>query len=221
MPKAVMTLSRINKRTDALTKIELLVIVASIAALICLVMPALIRAQQRAKSICCNCNLKQISLAFRLWENDHKNLFPMSVSTNFGGTQEYLFTGQTFRHFQILSNELSTPVILVCPRDYRRATTDFGSNFLNTSVSYFVGLVMNSDNPGMFLAGDRNIVGGKNLGNGIIEITTNDAISWGTDLHNSSGNLAFADGSVQQLGTKNLRQALQSTGIGTNRLAIP
>jgi prepilin-type processing-associated H-X9-DG protein len=211
-----------NKRIAALTKIEVSVIIAVIAILFCLLIPALIRARLNASSICCNCNLKQIDLSFRIWEGDNTNLTPMSISTNFGGTQEYFLTGQTFRHFQVMSNELSTPKILVCPQDSRRAATDFASGFSNTNVSYFVGLVKDSDdNPEMFLAGDRNIIGGKKLANRIVEITTNDAISWGTDIHNGSGNIALADGSVQQLTTTHLREALQANSIATNQLSMP
>jgi competence protein ComGC len=216
-----MKLRLANKQVAALTKIEVSVIIAVIAILFCLLIPALIRVRLNASSICCNCNLKQIGLSFRIWEGDNTNLTPMSVSTNFGGTKEYFLTGQTFRHFQVMSNELSTPKILVCPQDSRRAAIDFGSGFSNANVSYFVGLVKNSDdNPEMFLAGDRNIVGGKKLANGIVEITTNDLISWGTDLHNGFGNIAIADGSVQQLTTIRLREALQATEV-TNQLSIP
>lgn len=216
-----MKLRLTNKRVAALTKIEVSVIIAVIAILFCLLVPALIRARLQSSSICCNCNLKQIGLSFRIWEDDNTNLTPMSVSTNFGGTQEYFSTGQTFRHFQVMSNELSTPKMLVCPRDSRRAAINFASGFSNTNISYFVGLVKNSDdNPEMFLAGDRNIIGGKKLINGIVEITTNDLISWGTDLHNGFGNIALADGSVQQLTTAHLHEALQATAT-TNQLSMP
>src|SRR5215469_13663975 len=91
---------------------ELLVVVGISAALLVLLALFIQDARQRAKSICCNCNLKQIGLAFKTWEIDHTNLFPMCVSTNSGGSLEYVSTGQTFRHFQLMSNELSTPIIL-------------------------------------------------------------------------------------------------------------
>jgi len=127
----------------------------------------------------------------------------------------------TFKHFQVMSNELNTPVILVCPRDSRRSAKDFRTGFSNTNVSYFVGLVTNDDNPQMFLSGDRNVTGGTRLANGIIELTTNHVIGWGTDMHNGQGNVALADGSVQGFSSQRLREALSNTGVATNRLAMP
>jgi prepilin-type processing-associated H-X9-DG protein len=145
----------------------------------------------------------------------------MAVSTNFGGTLEYLATSEVFRHFQVLSNELSTPRILVCPQDSRQPARAFDPGFANANLSYFIGIVSNSDSVQMFLSGDRNLTGGTRQANGILEITTNDVPGWGTDIHNGRGNVALADGSVQQLNTMVLREALRWTGRATNRLAIP
>jgi prepilin-type processing-associated H-X9-DG protein len=210
------------KQSTALTKIEVLVLIGVIAVALCVILPALVGANQKAKSICCNCNLKQIGLAFAIWESDHTNMYPMSVSTNFGGSQEYISTGQPFRHFQVMSNELSTPKVLICPRDSRRAAKDFASGFSNTNVSYFVGLLVNNNAyPEAFIAGDRNIVGGTKLPDGIIEITSKDPVSWGQVLHNGFGNIGFADGSVQNFSSARLHEALEVTGIATNRLEIP
>jgi len=73
----------------------------------------------------------------------------------------------------------------------------------------------------MVLSGDRNIVGGTKLANGILEFTTNQMVSWSSEMHNGAGNVAWADGSVQYFHTNELQQAFQNTGIATNRLAIP
>ena len=216
-----MNLSEANNHRGAFALKELVVIVMVGAALLCVLVVELSKARQRSRSVCCNCNLKQIGLSFKLWEGDHKNAFPMAVSTNFGGTAEYLVTGMTFRHLQVMSNELSTPIILVCPSDFRRPMQDFSHGLGNSNVSYFVGLVTNSESPQSFLAGDRNITGGTMLANGITELTTNDFPGWSGDMHKGSGNVALADGSVQQLSATRLRGALTFTGMTTNRLAMP
>lgn len=210
-----------NRQIAGLTKIDVAVIVGAIALLICIAIPALIRARGKARSICCNCNLKQVDLAFKMWANDHTNSFPMGLPISAGGTFEYTTNGETFRHFQIMSNEINAPLILICPQDSRQVASDFGGGFSNSNVSYFVGLLANDDNPEAFLAGDRNIIGGRTLPNGTTEISTSDAIRWGTDLHNGSGNIALADGSVSQCPSDYLKQALQYTGIATNRLEKP
>lgn len=186
-----------------------------------LVFGSLNRARLRAHSICCNCNLKQVGLAFRQWTLDNFNTNPMGLSTNSGGTMERLATGETFRHFQVMSNELNTAVVLACPSDSRRPVKQFGQGFSNTNVSYFVGVVTNDEFPQMFLSGDRNLTGGTRLANGIIEHTASHNAAWGEDIHRNQGNVALADGSVQGFSTSRLREALANTGVATNRLAMP
>jgi prepilin-type processing-associated H-X9-DG protein len=162
-----------------------------------------------------------VGLGFRTWALDHTVLYPMAVGTNFGGSLEYLATGEVFRHFEALSNELSTPFILVCPQDSRKPAKAFDPGFNNANLSYFIGVVSNSDSPVMFLAGDRNLGGGTRRANGILEITTNDVAAWGTDIHNGHGNIGLADGSVQQLNTLQLQEPIRWTRSATNRLAMP
>ena len=145
----------------------------------------------------------------------------MSLSTNFGGTLEYVARGETFRHFQVMSNELATPYVLVCPADARPRAKDFGSAFSNTNVSYFVGVDADDLRPQDLLSGDRNIIGGTKLGNGILEITTNQLVGWSSEMHNGVGNIGLADGSVQTVSVTGFAELLQQSGIATNRLAIP
>ena len=80
----------------------------------------------REKHMSCVNNLKQIGLAFRAWAMDNDGQFPFNVSTNAGGTMEFCargadgFDSNAALHFQVMSNELSTPRLLVCPRDWSR-----------------------------------------------------------------------------------------------------
>ena len=73
-------------------------------------------------------------------DNDDK--FPFNVSTNAGGTLEFCAKGSdgfdrnAARHFQVMSNELGTPKILVCPQDKaRKPSADF-ANFQAGNVTY-------------------------------------------------------------------------------------
>ena len=204
-----------------MTLLELLVVIAILALLATLLLPTLAAAKRKAQLITCNGYLKEVGLSFKIWEGDHTNFFPMSISTNCGGTLEYAANGETFRHFQVMSNELSTPKIIVCPADVRQPAKDFGPTFCNTNVSYLVGLDADDTKPQMPLAGDRNIVGGIKLANGILEITTNQLVSWSSELHGGVENVGFADGSVSQLTASGLQQIFHQTGLATNRLAIP
>jgi competence protein ComGC len=210
-----------NQRNQALTLVEVLVIIVILAVLVVLLLPALAAARKKAQRITCDGQLKEIGLSPKIWEGDHTNLYPMSVSTNYGGTLEYFECGEMFRYFQVMSNILATPKMVVCPADTRQPAQDFGPTFGNTNVSYFVGVDADESKPQMPLAGDRNIVGGTKLASGILEITTNQLASWSSEMHDGVGNVAIADGSVQQLTTSGLQQLLQQTGLATNRLAIP
>jgi competence protein ComGC len=212
-----------NQRSRAMTLIEVLIVVVTSVLLACLLLPAFASARKKAQRIHCVSNLKQIGMAFRIWEGDHGHLYPMGISTNFGGTLEYVASGQTFQHFQVMSNELSTPYVLICLADVRPRAKDFGPTLGNKNVSYFVGVDAGEAKPEMLLSGDRNIVGGTQLANGIREITTNQLVSWSSEMHNGVGNIGLVDGSVVALGHGGFADwpEWQPKTVATNRLALP
>lgn len=135
---------------------------------------------------------------------------------------ERILAGDVLSTFRVMSNELSTPRILLCPSDDKgQSATNFTTDFDVTKISYFVGADAVATNASMFLAGDRNLTNGTRLRNGLLELTTSRPSGWTSEIHQKAGNIGFADGSVQQLSNLGLRTALESTGVATNRLAIP
>lgn len=146
----------------------------------------------------------------------------MQMSVTNGGTMELALSGNVFPHFLTISNELSTPFILVCPEDSaKRPLKSFTTNFDDSRISYFVGLDALDTNPQMFLSGDSNITNGSQPRYKVLELTTNQPIGWTEQRHNAQGNLGLADGSVQQFKNAGLNEALWHTGVATNRVAIP
>ncbi len=212
-----------NQRTNALTLVEVLVVIAVLVVAVALILPALAMAKRKSSRISCANDLKQVGIAFRLWEGDSNNKYPMAVSVTNGGAMELIATGNVAACFQVMSNEVNTPKILLCPEDTRRVLATNWSTLNNSNISYFVGLdVSNETNPKMFLSGDDNFaIGGVPVKSGMLQLLASTPVAWTKDRHPGWGNIGLADSSVQQLNANGLQQALQQTGVATNRLAIP
>lgn len=209
-------------RSAGFTFKEMLVVLAILVILALVLITRARESKARAERISCVGRLKNVSLSAKQWSLDYTNMYPMSLSTNHGGTKEWIPSGETFRHFAVMSNELNTPLILACPSDRQRAPARyFDSSFSNSNISYFVGLDATDEFPQMILFGDRNIFHGVRPANGVVSLTTNFVTGLGPGLHNGVGNIALTDGSVQQLTSNRMREALANTGDATNRVQLP
>jgi prepilin-type N-terminal cleavage/methylation domain-containing protein len=249
-------MKRILKQKKAFTLIELLVVIAIIAILAAMLLPALAAAKRKAQRINCVSNLKQIGLAFRLWEGDNNDRYPMTLSFSQGGAEEFIYQGNTAPTIKynpgvvylVMSNELGTPKILVCPSDTKNPATNFwcaaGNEFdtnnetqVTNYLSYFIGGDAIDTQPQSILGGDRNIgTDAGNLGNppttmfagygngsGSSGNTPNTPFgdwAWTSgDMHLKNGNVILGDGSVQQLSINALVTALvQATNSTANQL---
>src|SRR5262245_20158619 len=106
-----------SRARRAFTLIELMVVVATLAFLGMMVLQRLARNKALAQRATCTGHLKQIGLAFRVWSGDHNDQYPMLALTNKDGTREIASASNMFRWFQVMSNELNNPLVLVCPTD--------------------------------------------------------------------------------------------------------
>jgi prepilin-type N-terminal cleavage/methylation domain-containing protein/prepilin-type processing-associated H-X9-DG protein len=220
-----------NLRNRALTLTEVLVSVAVVCVLAGVAYLAFHRPkavhrivhQNQSSEIQCVNNLKQISLAFRIWEGDNGDKMPMRVPASKGGAMEPAAKGDVAPVFRVMANELSTPRILVCPADADRdVAKNFASGFDNSKVSYFAGVDASDGQPTMFLSGDDNFaIGSRPVKSGLLLLATNAPVSWTAARHVNRGNIGLADGSVQTTSSSFLRQMLVQTGVATNRLALP
>lgn len=127
-----------------------------------MLLPALSSAKEKAQIISSENNLKQIGLSFLLWAGDHNDQFPFNVSQAQGGTRELSdsdsngFEKNIAPIFMVMSNELGTTRVLVCPNDeVKQAAPDFASLTAN-SISYQLrtGTDINQNHPKEVLAVD-------------------------------------------------------------------
>jgi type II secretory pathway pseudopilin PulG len=210
-----------NQRNQALTLVEVLVVICMIALLAAVLLPAFFAVKQKAFRVNCVNSLKQIGLAYRVLEGNHNDKYPMQVSITNGGVKELALTGDASAIFHVMS--IATPKILICPADTDRvAATNFTTDFNNSKISYFVGLDADDVDPQTLLSGDDNFaIGRVPVKSGLLELSTNAPIAWTGARHKFVGNIELADGSAEEVNTSGLQQMLQQAGLATNRLAIP
>jgi hypothetical protein len=111
---------------------------------------ALEEAKAKAQRIACVNNLKQLGLAVRVWATDNSDRFPPDILS--------------------MTNEMSTPKILVCPADTGRTTASSWATYTAAQCSYqYLGATASDKEP--------------------------NRVMWICPIH---GNVTLCDGSVQQ-----------------------
>ena len=174
----------------------------------------------------CAYRLEEVTLAFRQFANDNRNLFPMNVSVQLEGAREFSESGDIASIFRSLSYYQPSAAYLVCPSDSRpsapamfRVTPDRISYFINTSAT--------DAKPASVLLGDRDLAQGGDRREGTALLTGiqvldggGRALAWGGKLHRGAGNVALANGAVQSLSSLELNMSL-GTSLEPVRLLFP
>jgi hypothetical protein len=147
----------------------------------------------------------------------------MQVSTNDGGSLEWVGGTPVYRHFMAASNEISSPRVLVCPGDGERKPAISFTNLMNENISYIINLSADATNHHpKLLTGDRHLIrNGIQYANGSYLISTQQVLTWGLKPHERGGNIALTDGSVQQVNDHSLQSAILNANSPTNWLAFP
>jgi hypothetical protein len=97
--------------------------------------------ERKGQHITCVNNLKQLGLGFHLWSDDHGDRNPFDVSTNEGGVMELVTAQNGLRQngyliFQCMSNELTRPLLTICPQDMSKQGIKDWTSLTESNVSY-------------------------------------------------------------------------------------
>ena len=217
-----MNVHRTRRRASGFSIVDLLVTIGIVALLAAVLLPALAAAKKKSSRINCVSNLKQVNIAFRLWEGDNGDKYPMQVVLTNSETMKLVTNGNAYLLWQTMSNELSTPKILHCPDDKQRTNAmSFSQGFSDANISYFFSLDAVETYPQMILDGDDNLaVDGARVKPGILILGTTRTIAWTKERHKGAGNIGMADGSAQQVTIAGLNSAIDNCANGIPSNAI-
>src|SRR5436190_13511915 len=110
-------MNRIRAAQTGFTLIELLVVIAIIAILAAILFPVFAQAREKARSISCLSNTKQISLAYAMYNQDYDEGFPATVTERQAppGTPDTADARSPFSYRVLLQPYIKSQQVFKCP----------------------------------------------------------------------------------------------------------
>ncbi len=100
------------RHSSGFTLIELLVVIAIIAILAAILFPVFAQAREKARSISCLSNMKQIGTGLALYVQDYDETFPINIYLGQGNNGPCVMTS-----YQEIAPDIKNAQIYVCPSD--------------------------------------------------------------------------------------------------------